>query len=151
MSRLAQLGVFSMVLGGVLLFLGFFPFTVDADYTAGIGLTQIAGILTGIILLILGAYLFTYAILFRGRSRTLIGDIGIRMGLTGLVFAIAATLADVLGFGSHSNANGNLFGWLQALGLMLGFGFAAIGVLLYGYAGLSDESEPYDPPSQEAA
>jgi hypothetical protein len=134
-----------MVSGGVLLFLGFFPFAVDADYTAGIGLTQIAGILTGIILLVLGAYLFTYAIMFRGRGRTLIGDIGIRMGLTGLVFAIAATLADVLGFGSHSNVDGNLFGWLQAFGLMIGFGFAAVGVLLYGYAGLSEEPTPPSP------
>ena len=62
MSRLAQLGVFCMVLGAVVLFLGLFPGAVNADVTPGIGLVQIIGILTGLVLLVLGAYVVTRAL-----------------------------------------------------------------------------------------
>jgi hypothetical protein len=132
MSRLAQLGVFCIVLGGIILFLGLFPFAVDADDAPGIGLVQIIGILTGLFLLVLGAYVVVYAMMHRGRPRTLLGDVGIRMGLTGLVFAAAATLADILGFGSHSSGSGPLLGWLQAAGMLIGFLISALGVLIYG-------------------
>jgi hypothetical protein len=134
MSRLAQLGVFITVLGGVILFLGLFPLAIDADATPGIGLTQIAAILTGLFSLVLGAYVFVFATVHRGSPSSLMGDIGIRLGMTGLVFAAAATLADALGFGSHVSDGGPLFGWLQATGMLIGFGIAALGVLLYGAA-----------------
>ncbi len=132
MSRLAQLGVFSMVFGGVVLFLGLFPTAVDANVTPGIGITQILAMLAGLFLIVLGAYTVAYALFHQGRPRTLMGDIGIRLGMTGMVLASAATLADVMGYGSHMSAAGPLFGWLQAVGLLLGFGIAAPGVLIYG-------------------
>ncbi|HEC24321.1 MAG TPA: hypothetical protein ENI95_15545 [Chloroflexi bacterium] len=132
MSRLAQLGVFITVLGGVILFLGLFPFAVDADATPGIGMAQMGAMLTGLFMLVLGAYVVVYAMVHRGRPRTLMRDIGIRMGMTGLVFAAAATLADVMGFGSHTTESGPLFGWLQATGMLIGFGIASLGVIIYG-------------------
>jgi len=136
MSRLAQLGVFLGCLGGVSLFLGLFPFSVNADITPGIGLTQIAGMLVGLVLLVLGGYVIVFALMHRGRPRTLARDIGVRLGMTGLVFAIAATLADVMGFGSHNELNGGmLFGWVQGAGMLAGFLISAIGVLVYGAAG----------------
>lgn len=134
MSRLAQLGVFLVVLGTVALFVGLFPFAIDADRTAGIGLTQIAIMQVGLVLLVGGAYVVVYALAHRGNPRTLMGDIGIRLGLTGLVFAAAATMADILGFGSHLDASGPLFGWLQAAGMLGGFLVSAVGVLIYGAA-----------------
>lgn len=134
MSRLAQLGVFGMVLGAVVLFLGLFPSAVDADSTPGIGIAQILAMLAGLTLLVLGAYTIAYALFHRGRPRTLMGDIGVRLGLTGMVFAAAVMLADAMGYGSHSSASGPLFGWLQTAGLLLGFGIAALGVLIYGMA-----------------
>jgi hypothetical protein len=133
MSRLAQLGVFSLVLGGVVLFLGVFPSAVDADSVAGIGLLQIVTMLVGLVLIVLGAYVVVYALFHRGTPSTLTRDIGIRLGLTGMVIAAAATLADTMGFGSHTSADGPLFGWLQALGMLFGFGIAALGVLMYGF------------------
>ncbi len=133
MSRLVQLGIFCIVLGGVILFLGLFPFAVDIDTTPGIGLVQILGMQIGLLLLIGGAYTVVYAILHRGRPRSLMRDIGVRLGMTGLVFSAAATLADVMGFGSHTNA-GPVFGWLQAAGMLAGFLIAAIGVVVYGAA-----------------
>jgi hypothetical protein len=134
MSRLAQLGIFFIVLGAVILFLGLFPFAVDADVASGIGIVQIFTMLAGLFLLVLGAYVVVYAIVHRGRPRTLMGDIGVRMGMTGLVFAAAATLADVMGFGSHTAAEGPWFGWLQAAGMLIGFLISALGVLIYGMA-----------------
>lgn len=134
MSRLAQLGVFCVVLGGVVLFLGLFPAAVDADSTPGIGIAQILAALGGLSLIVLGAYVVVHALFHRGRPRTLLGDIAIRMGLTGMVLSAAATLADALGFGSHTGSTGPVFGWLQAVGMLFGFGVAALGVLIYGMA-----------------
>jgi cellobiose-specific phosphotransferase system component IIC len=132
MSRLTQLGVFCVVLGGVILFLGLFPFSVGLDVTAGIGATQIVAMLTGLFLLVLGAYVVVYAVIHRGQERTLAHMIGVRLGLTGLVFASAAAFADLMGFGSHVSGEGAVFGWLQAAGMMTGFLISALGVLIYG-------------------
>lgn len=131
MSRLAQLGMFLVTLGGVVLFLGMFPEAIDADRTPEVGLLQMLVMLAGLALLIFGAYLFAYAIIHRGRPRTLQRDVGVRMGMTGLVFAVAATMADIMGFGSHLPSEGVYFGWLQAAGMVIGFGIAALGVLVY--------------------
>lgn len=132
MSRLAQIGVFSIVLGGVVLFLGLFPTAVDADFTPGIGLVQIVAMLGGLFLLVLGAYVVAYALLHRGTHPTLLGSIGLRLGMTGLIFAAAVTLADLMGYGSHTSGEGPVFGWLQTIGMLSGFGMAAVGVLIYG-------------------
>ncbi|GAB4468687.1 MAG: hypothetical protein Kow00124_03090 [Anaerolineae bacterium] len=132
MSRLAQLGVFSTVLGVVVLFLGLFPGAAGAVETPGIGLAQISAILVGLGLFVLGAYVVLYAMIHVGRPRNLVRDIGVRLGVTGLLVAASATLADVFGFGSHTGEEGVLLGWLQAVGLLIGFLIAAIGVLVYG-------------------
>jgi uncharacterized membrane protein len=134
MSRLTQLGLLSIVLGSVLFFLGLFPFAVDSDITSGIGAAQLMAMLTGLSMLILGAYVTVYSSLHRGHRRTLIQDVGLRLGMTGLVFSVAATLADLLGFGSHTLVAGPTFGWLQALGMLSGFMIAALGVLIYATA-----------------
>jgi hypothetical protein len=134
MSRLAQLGVFTLVLGLIVVFLGMFPGAVEADTIPGVGLVQILAVLAGLVLLILGGYVVAHATLHRGHKRTLLQDIAIRMGLTGLAFSVAATMADAMGFGSHVGSEGPLFGFLQAAGLLAGFGFAALGVFLYGVA-----------------
>lgn len=131
MTRFAQLGVFFAVLGGVVLFLGMFPQSIDANLSPDIGPVQLLIMLVGLALLVFGAYLFAFATIHRGNPRTLQRDVGVRMGLTGVVFAAAATMADVLGFGSHLPSDGAFFGWLQATGLLVGFGFAALGVLVY--------------------
>lgn len=133
MSRLAQLGVFASVVGSVATFMGLFPGAVEIDITPGIGLAQIVVALVGLVLLTTGAYLFVYAVVHRGRERTLSQDIGMRMGLTGLTFAVAASLADVLGFGSHTLGTGLTFGRLQSIGMAIGFMLASLGVVVYGF------------------
>lgn len=132
MNRLAQAGILCTTSGGITLFLGLFPGAVNADRTAGIGLIQILIILFGIVLLIFGAYTTVFALIHRGRQRNLIRDIGTRTGITGILFASAAIMADLFGFGSHTGQDGVLMGWLQALGVLIGFLISAIGVLIYG-------------------
>jgi hypothetical protein len=133
-NRLAQLGLLGMVLGGIVLFLGLFPFAVALDDTPGIGVTQIAAIVVGLFLIVLNAYLIAYALIHRGRPRSLLRDVGLRLGMSGLVFVTAAALADILGFGSHTGGGDLVLGWLQATGILVGFMISAIGVVIYGFA-----------------
>jgi hypothetical protein len=49
--------------------------------------------------------------------------------MTGGVISAASVLADVMGFGSHTH--GTLFGWVQAGGMLAGFGLSALGVVIY--------------------
>lgn len=142
MSRLAQLGILSVGLGAVVLFLGLFPNAIGVTGTVGIGLAQIALILVGLTLLIFGAYVVVFAEWHRGRERLdgalgLLRSVGLRLGFTGLVLAYGATLADVFGFGSHSGSEGVLLGWLQAAGMLMGFFIAALGVIVYGWIGFT--------------
>ena len=130
MSRLAQLGVFIAVLGGVILFLALFPFAVGIDRTPGFGIMQLFGMVLGLFTLISGAYLVMFSV-HRERPRTLMSDIGVRLGMTGLVFSAAATMADVLGFGSHTAGGDPVFGWFQALGMLIGFLISALLALFF--------------------
>jgi hypothetical protein len=122
------------VLGAIILFLGLFPFAVDLGIE-GVGLAQIMTWLVGLTLLVLGAYVVVFALVHRDRPRTLLRDIGVRLGMTGLVMSAAAALADIMGFGSHGMGTSFLFGWVQVVGMLVGFVVAAIGVLIYGLAG----------------
>jgi hypothetical protein len=133
MSRLAQFGVFTGVVGVVATFMGLYPNAAETDFTPGIGLAQILTALVGLTLLTSGAYVFVFALWHRGKEQTLSQDIGVRMGLTGLTFAVATSLADVLGFGSHTLAGTLTFGYVQAIGMAVGFLFSAIGVVVYSF------------------
>jgi hypothetical protein len=133
-NRLAQVGLLGMVLGGITLFLGLFPFAVGLDDTPGTGVTQIVIIVIALFLIILNAYLIVFALVHRGRPRRLLRDVGLRLGMSGLVFVAAAALADIMGFGSHSSGGGPMLGGLQAAGMLAGFVLSAIGVIIYGSA-----------------
>lgn len=133
-NRLAQLGLLGMMLGGIALFLALFPFAVGIDDTPGIGVTQIAVIVASLFLIVLDAYLIVFALVHRGHPRRLLRDVGLRLGMSGLVFVAAAALADIMGFGTHTSGAGPVLGELQAAGMLAGFVLSAIGVLIYGAA-----------------
>ena len=132
MNKLAQVGILSIALGGVLLLLGLFPFAADLDNAPGVGVTQLASIITGLFFFVLGGYVVLYAMQHAGRPRSLMRDVGVRLGMTGLVISAASALADTLGFGSHTS--GTLLGGVQTGGILVGFGISAVGVLVYGLA-----------------
>lgn len=95
--------------------------------------------LVGLFILICGAYITVYSLLHRGTQTNLLRDVGLRLGMTGFVFASAATIADLLGFGSHSLTAEPIFGWLQAAGMLTGFVISAIGVLIYGASSVDNQ------------
>lgn len=133
MNKLAQVGILSISLGSVLLFLGLFPFAADLDNAPGVGPSQLAALIGGLFFFVLGGYVVLFAVVHIGHPRTLLQDVGVRLGMTGLVVSAASALADTMGFGSHTS--GTLLGAVQAGGILVGFGISAIGVVIYGVAG----------------
>jgi len=130
-SRLARAGVAVVVAGFFVFLIGVFPDVVQLDLTPDIGVLQIAGLLTGITLMTLGAYVYMYATRHRAAPRRLREDIGSRLMSTGLVVACATGLADFLGIGSHFGAERPLFGPLQGWGVAFGVGIIVVGIFLY--------------------
>ncbi|NWG18633.1 MAG: hypothetical protein HXY41_18590 [Chloroflexi bacterium] len=143
MPRVAQFGIALGALGIVLTLMGLFPGVTGIEPQIGIGILQVTTILVGFLLLIAGALIYVKFTFYVLRQANLAQQIGVRLSLTGLLFAAMAGYADILGFGSHlrESASDIYFGWLQAVGIIGGFAMAAIGVLIYAVAGAGD-SEP---------
>jgi hypothetical protein len=141
MPRVAQFGIALGALGAVLTFMGLFPGVTGLRPTVGIGIMQIFSILIGFTLLILGALIYVKFTFYTLKQANLAQQIGIRLALTGLLFAAMTGLSDVLGFGSHpiDAPDGILFGVLQAFGIIGSFAIASIGVLLYAISGNPDD------------
>src|SRR5262245_48981875 len=140
MHRVAQFGIALSALGIVLTFMGLFPGVTGIEPAAGIGIVQIFTILVGFTLLILGALIYVKFTFYPTQTATLAQQIGVRLALTGLLFAAMAGLSDVLGFGSHPRGPNSepLFGYLQAFGLIGSFVMASLGVLIYAVGGRTD-------------
>ncbi|HEX2619012.1 MAG TPA: hypothetical protein VHL11_02665 [Phototrophicaceae bacterium] len=142
MARLAQLGIALGLLGIILTLMGLFPGVTGVKPTPTIGIVQLAAILTGFALLILGALLYVKVTFYPGIPSNLLQQIGTRLALTGLLFAALSGLADILGFGSHTRAAAAdaFIGPLQAVGVIGSFLVSALGVLLYVMSGPEDEN-----------
>ncbi len=140
MMRISQFGIAIGILGVVLTFMGLFPGVTGVEPSSGIGIVQIFTILTGFTLLIMGALFYVKFSFYNNSTANLLQQIGVRLALTGLLFASMAGIADVLGFGSHPRTATSdvLFGVLQAIGIIGSFVMACIGVLLYAVAGDPD-------------
>ena len=112
MWRFAQVGIALGALGAMICLMGLFPSVTGAEPTVGIGLVQVAMILFGYSLLILGALTYVKYTFYLDVPATLSQQIGTRLALTGLLFAALAGLADILGFGTHirDGANDIFFG-----------------------------------------
>ncbi len=139
MWRFAQVGIALGALGAMICFMGLFPGVTGAATTVGIGLVQVAMMLIGYTLLILGALTYLKFTFFLDVPATLVQQIGRRLALTGILFAALAGLADILGFGTHiRDESGQFyFGQLQMIGILASFGFSSFGVLVYVLAGVS--------------
>ncbi len=143
MERVAQFGIALGALGTVLTFMGLFPGVTGLRPASGIGVMQIVTVLFGFFLLITGALIYVKFTFYVGRSANLAQQIGVRLALTGLLFASMSGMADVVGFGSHLRAFSEepLFGFLQAVGIIGSFVIASFGVLIYAVSGnLNDSS-----------
>ncbi|MCA0458650.1 MAG: hypothetical protein LCI00_32135 [Chloroflexi bacterium] len=141
MPRIAQFGIALGALGTVLTFMGLFPGVTGLNPARGIGIVQIFTVLVGFTLLIGGALVYAKFTFYFGKPANLAQQIGIRLALTGLLFAAMSGTADVVGFGSHISSTNTepLFGFLQAVGIIGSFILAAIGVLIYAVSGNLDD------------
>ncbi len=137
MWRFAQVGIALGALGVMICFMGLFPGVTGAPTTAGIGLVQVVMVLVGYSLLILGALTYLKYTFYLDVPSTLSQQIGLRLALTGILFAALAGLADILGFGTHirDDSGDIFFGQLQVIGILASFALSSLGVLVYVLAG----------------
>lgn len=122
-------------LGVILAFLGLFLFSVGAqpdfygwDRSPIVGFVQIEVFLTGLVLLSLGGWVGITGLWRRG-TRTIPADLGLRLVGTGLIVAVFAGLADVLGMGSQPLPV-PYFGPIQSAGVLAGEVIIGIGFLM---------------------
>lgn len=117
-------------------FVGLFVFTVGAkpgwfgwDRSPVVGFVQISVFLIGLAIICLGGYISLSA-LWRGATRTIAADIGLRLVSTGYVISAFAGMADVFGMGSQPPPQVPYFGPWQATGVLIGQIVIAVGFLL---------------------
>jgi hypothetical protein len=146
MARVAQLGIALATLGAMIALMGLFPRVTGVEPTIGIGVIQIFAIIIGFSLLILGGLIYVKFMFYPTQNATLSQQIGIRLALTGLLFASISGLADALGFGSHTMESGAdiLLGPWQAVGLIGSFVVSSLGVILYALSGNPDTKDDED-------
>lgn len=135
MQRVAQLGIALGASGAVLVLMGLFPGLTGIAPTPNIGIAQIFALLAGFYALVLGALLYAKFTFYENIPSTLMQQIGVRLALTGLVFASLSGTADILGFGSHELSSEVLMGPLQLVGMLGNFLLSSVGVLIYVWAG----------------
>jgi len=105
---------------------GFFVFTLGTDpglygldRSPVVGFVQIAVLLVGLGMICFGGTV-ALNVLWEGLEKSIAADIGYRLVSTGFVFAAAAGMADVFGFGSQPFPAIPYFGPWQAAGVMTG-------------------------------
>lgn len=103
------------------------------DLTPGFGMVQMAQLLVGLTFLTAAGFVHIRNLRPPGSPRSLQADIGIRLALTGLVFAYVSGLSDLIGIGTHVQPafNRPFVGPLQLGGLLLGIFSITAGMLLY--------------------
>lgn len=123
-------------IGLILTLFGFFIFIIGAkpawlgwDNSPTVGFIQIAVFIVGLGIICLGGYIGLLA-LWKGSTRTIAADIGMRLVATGYVISVFAGMADVFGMGTQELVEAPFFGPLQARGVVLGQVVIAVGFLL---------------------
>jgi hypothetical protein len=120
----------TIVLLGLFIFLiGIWPDLIGMDRSPVVGFVQIGVWLTGLAILLIGAYA-TVRVVRNGMDTSLRADIGIRLIATGYVIAAVASLADFIGVGAQRMPL-IAFGPVQVIGLAIGVLVSLQGVILY--------------------
>lgn len=127
--RRARTGLIITLFGFLVFLLGARPSMFGIDRSPIIGFVQIAVFLVGLALICIGGFI-SMSSLWREQPTSIAADIGLRMVATGYVVAVFAGMADIFGFGSHPLPNLPFFGRWQAIGVIIGQLFIAIGFIL---------------------
>lgn len=143
MSRFGQVGIAFATLGIMITLMGLFPGLTGVEETIGIGIVQVFMLLVGYALMTFGGLIYVKVTFYSKSQANLAQQIGIRLMLTGLLFAAIAGLADILGFGSHvrSDTSDIFFGGLQGIGIIACLTISSFGVLIYTVSGNPQVSE----------
>ncbi len=134
MSSIRRNVILVLVIFGILsIFLAIAADVLRLDLTPGFGIVQMVAFLTGLSSLTLAAFLYLHSLRPDDAPRSLQADIGVRLGLTGLVFAFVTGMSDLIGIGTHVNPNFErpFVGPLQLGGLALGLAMIIAGLILY--------------------
>jgi len=124
-----RVGLFITLFGLFVFIVGAKPGWLGWDRSIVIGFVQISVFLVGLALICFGGYIALLA-LWKGKQRSIAADIGLRLVSTGYVIAVFAGMADVFGLGSQPPPMIPYFGPWQALGVIIGQVFIAVGFLL---------------------
>jgi hypothetical protein len=125
-----RLGLIVLFAGLIIFVLGVNPAVFGLDRSLVFGFVQITVFLSGLALICIGGYI-VLNVLWNGRQKSIIADIGIRLVATGYVIAVSSGLADLIGLGSHPFPNIPSFGGVQIIGVLLGEATIALGFLLF--------------------
>lgn len=117
------------------------------DLTPGFGLIQILGLLVGITLITWAGFAWVARRRPPRRKGSLLADIGVRMGLTGLLACYVAGLADMIGVGTHRGPGFTrpFLGPLQLGGFAIGLLTLGAGLMMYWLGNRADTSDPDGP------
>ncbi len=120
----------TIVLIGLFIFaIGVEPDLIGMDRSPVVGFVQVGVWLTGLAILLLGAYA-TVRVVRNHRPNSLLADIGLRLIATGYVVSATASLADFIGLGAQRIPNVS-FGPIQIIGLLVGVLLCLLGLVLY--------------------
>lgn len=127
-SRGIRLGLILAFVGMVLFILGARPSWVGLDRSPLIGFVQITVFELGLGLICLGGYIALKS-LWKNQKASIPFEFGVRFIATGYAISLFCGMADLIGIGSHRLPL-LFFGHLQSLGVLLGQGLSAIGLLM---------------------
>jgi hypothetical protein len=128
-SDRARLGMTITALGFLVFIFGAKPEWFNLDRSPVIGFVQISVFTAGLGLICLGGYT-GLASLWGGEEKTILADVGLRLIGTGYVIAVFAGMADVFGLGTQPLPGVPFFGPWQAVGVQIGQGLIAAGMLM---------------------
>jgi hypothetical protein len=126
------------LLGLLVFMIGAKPAWFGWDRSPVVGFVQISVFLVGLAVICLGGFIGLLG-LWKGRPRSIVADIGLRVVSTGYVISVFAGMADIFGMGSQPLPGMPYFGPWQATGVLAGEVVIAIGFLML---------IPYRPPGR---
>lgn len=125
-----RFGIGITLFGLIIFLIGAVPHWFGLDNSSAVGPMQVGVFSLGLVVITFGGTL-TLGSLWPPYWRSIAADIGSRLAWTGLVLALAASLADVFGLGTRPLAyTTTFFGYWQARGVVIGELVIGIGLLL---------------------
>ena len=125
-----RIGLITAIMGFLVFLIGAKPEFFGLDRSPVVGFIQIAVFLIGLALMCVGGYVCLNAF-WRNGQKSIAADVGLRLVSTGFVIAVFAGMADIFGMGTQPLPGVPHFGYWQAIGVEIGQGLIALGLLLF--------------------